>query len=179
MTFLQVYYDSIRMKRLAYTMGHKASYDTALAEVGVKIPLLEKIGRGVVDGKPYEGGCCWQTYLDAVRDVEENREKIGYEPGVYGLILPNGWEVDTTNDYKPGEHCNLLVNARIVPITRKGRVLPYPADQTEPECVRAGGDVICEVCGEVYYRHADDPRVLSYDGHPFMTFLCDGRSVKL
>lgn len=38
---------------------------------------------------------------------------------------------------------------------------------------RASGNVVCEACGETYYRHPEDPR------EPWMTLLCGGRRVKL
>jgi hypothetical protein len=38
---------------------------------------------------------------------------------------------------------------------------------------RCGGDVVCEQCGKVYYRH---PQAASA---PFLTVLCDGSVCKL
>lgn len=38
---------------------------------------------------------------------------------------------------------------------------------------RASGDAVCEVCGEVYRRHAHDPHERT------TTLLCDGRRVHL
>ena len=45
--------------------------------------------------------------------------------------------------------------------------------QVEPDCNRAGGDCVCEVCGQIFYKHPVDGRF------PFLNVLCDGNRVKL
>jgi hypothetical protein len=52
------------------------------------------------------------------------------------------------------------------------------ADKSEP-FIRAGGDVVCEVCGDVYRRHAHDMKELDNMGEPFLRVRCDGRRLKL
>lgn len=47
------------------------------------------------------------------------------------------------------------------------------------EFVRAGGDVICEVCGKKYYDHPMDKEILSWGGYPFLNVGCDGTRLKL
>lgn len=50
------------------------------------------------------------------------------------------------------------------------------ADEDAPKreaFFRAGGDVFCEVCGQEYREHVDDPI------DPWLTVLCDGTRVKL
>ena len=46
---------------------------------------------------------------------------------------------------------------------------------------RASGELICQSCGELYFRHQLDKseNALDYNGHPFLRVLCDGRRVKL
>jgi hypothetical protein len=41
------------------------------------------------------------------------------------------------------------------------------------------GDFVCEHCGKEFRRHKDYTGVMSYDGQPFLTELCDGSLVKL
>lgn len=50
---------------------------------------------------------------------------------------------------------------------------PLPAPEDQNDWYRASGDIECDVCGELYYSHAEDPR------EPWMTIVCGGRRVKL
>lgn len=45
--------------------------------------------------------------------------------------------------------------------------------------VRMSGEARCEVCDEEYWRHPDSHEHLDWEGHPYLTRLCDGRLVKL
>lgn len=58
-------------------------------------------------------------------------------------------------------------------INRLAQVFSLMVDTSAEECVRAGGDVVCNACGDAYHKHASDPR------EPWMTLLCGGRRVKL
>lgn len=53
--------------------------------------------------------------------------------------------------------------------------------EAEPKFTRAGGDVVCAVCGKKYYDHPRDasPAATGYDGSRPLAVLCDGRRVKL
>ena len=42
-----------------------------------------------------------------------------------------------------------------------------------PDYIRAGGDVVCEICGKAYYDHPQ------HNDFPFLNVLCDGVVVKL
>lgn len=45
---------------------------------------------------------------------------------------------------------------------------------------RAGGDVICEICGKSYYAHKQYiPSGKTNDGMPWLNELCNGDLVKL
>lgn len=45
---------------------------------------------------------------------------------------------------------------------------------------RAGGDVICEICGKKYYDHKMYlPSGKTNDGYPWLNELCNGNLVKL
>ena len=45
---------------------------------------------------------------------------------------------------------------------------------------RVSGEVVCEICGEPYWRHPDEPRMLSgIDGKPYLKRLCNGWLGKL
>jgi hypothetical protein len=52
------------------------------------------------------------------------------------------------------------------------------ADKSEP-FIRAGGDVVCDVCGDVYRHHPHDMKELDNMGEPFLKVRCDGRRLKL
>lgn len=45
--------------------------------------------------------------------------------------------------------------------------------------VRAGGDCLCKVCGAEYRKHPVNPKVVDWDGVPWLHVLCDGLHVKL
>lgn len=45
--------------------------------------------------------------------------------------------------------------------------------------IRANGDCLCPVCGRPYLRHPFDPKVLDWNGEPWLNVLCDGLRVKL
>lgn len=45
---------------------------------------------------------------------------------------------------------------------------------------RAGGDVVCDVCGRKYYDHKEyEPSGKTNDGVPWLSELCNGDLVKL
>lgn len=58
-------------------------------------------------------------------------------------------------------------------LNRLAQVFALVEPVEDDDWYRAGGTVVCEVCGWEYRDHADDPR------EPWMTLLCDGRRVKL
>jgi hypothetical protein len=49
---------------------------------------------------------------------------------------------------------------------------------TEREAYRAGGDVVCPVCGFVYYDHPKDGPP-DHNGEKYLNRLCNGNLVKL
>lgn len=53
--------------------------------------------------------------------------------------------------------------------------LPEPSGRE----YRAAGGCVCEICGNKYYDHPDETRVLGYDGNPVDVILCNGDRVKL
>lgn len=44
---------------------------------------------------------------------------------------------------------------------------------------RAGGDVVCEDCGDTYYKHPHASRPVDWENRPFLHVLCNGDLVKL
>lgn len=103
--------------KLAYTMGNKSSYEQALKEK----PNVEKIGRRQLNGEYYSGGCCWQTYDEAKAYIKKHASSIPYEPDIYGILLPNDWEQDTSDDkYATEGFHSLLVDSRIVAVDAAG-----------------------------------------------------------
>lgn len=55
----------------------------------------------------------------------------------------------------------------------------YPPVSGDPNGERVCGEMICEVCGQEYFDHPFDWRVIGYGNVPFLNVLCDGRRVKL
>lgn len=55
----------------------------------------------------------------------------------------------------------------------------YPAVSGDPNGFRCSGEMICEKCGQDYYTHPIDWRVIEYGNVPFLNVLCDGQRVKL
>ena len=100
--------------KLAYTMGNKKSYDRALAEE----PSVSKLGRYTKDDDYYPGGCCWSTYKEALAYIEKNKSEIPYEPDIYGILLPNGWKDDVSNDsYIKKGYNSLLTDYKIIHVS--------------------------------------------------------------
>lgn len=56
---------------------------------------------------------------------------------------------------------------------------PLTEDEVFERMVRVGTWVECPECGQPYVKHPMETRVLSYDGHPYLNRLCDGRLGKL
>ena len=44
---------------------------------------------------------------------------------------------------------------------------------------RCSGEMVCERCGEKYYHHPLDWRLIEHGKKPYLNVLCDGRRVKL
>lgn len=55
----------------------------------------------------------------------------------------------------------------------------YPPVSGDPSGTRASGDCICEKCGQTFYAHPMDWRVIGYGNVPFLNVLCNGERVKL
>jgi hypothetical protein len=70
-----------------------------------------------------------------------------------------------------------------LPVDTEWGIDDWQRDLTEEEICRrlhrVGGDCICEVCGKPYYDHADEIRVLDWDGYPYLKRLCFGWFGKL
>lgn len=107
--------------RIAYTMGNKKSYDGAFVGLANgKIPSLKKLGRN----ENYSGGCCWPTYKEAAEYIAINLHEIPYEPAIYGILLPNSWEEDTSDDtYEKEGFYSLLADSDLVMVNRRGEVI--------------------------------------------------------
>jgi hypothetical protein len=56
---------------------------------------------------------------------------------------------------------------------------PLNKDPYNGEVFRASGDVICEICGKLYYDHPEDHFSLGYNGKPYNHVICDGTRVHL
>lgn len=54
-------------------------------------------------------------------------------------------------------------------------VLPEPKHDID----RVSGDCICSICGNDFYSHPMDWRVLGYGNVPFLNIICDGTRAKL
>lgn len=52
----------------------------------------------------------------------------------------------------------------------------FPLD--EIDYLRTSGDLVCEECGKKYYAHPFSEHK-SYDGHPWLRKLCNGKLIKL
>ncbi|MBW3538736.1 MAG: hypothetical protein KY476_00550 [Planctomycetes bacterium] len=55
----------------------------------------------------------------------------------------------------------------------------YPPVSGDPHGERCSGDMVCDACGQTYFKHPMDWRVIGYGDVPFLNVLCDGRRVKL
>lgn len=55
----------------------------------------------------------------------------------------------------------------------------YPAVVGRPDGERASGDCVCPQCGQDYFSHPMDWRVIGYGDVPFLNILCNGERVKL
>ncbi len=53
--------------------------------------------------------------------------------------------------------------------------IPEPVGEFE----RASGEYVCEICGQEYFAHPMDWRVIGHGDVPFLNILCNGRRVKL
>lgn len=101
---------------LAYTIGNKKSYDSYLKTN--KKP--QKLGRCQIEGEYYAGGWCWPTYNEAHEYMKKNKSNMSFEPGIYGILLPNSWEQDTSNDtYDEGRY-SLLIDSKLVFVDENG-----------------------------------------------------------
>lgn len=56
---------------------------------------------------------------------------------------------------------------------------PFYDGHVKSRMRRASGDVTCEICGLIYYKHPRDREHLDRDGEPYLRQLCDGSLVKL
>ena len=55
----------------------------------------------------------------------------------------------------------------------------YPPLRGPDSGERSSGEMVCEICGQDYFTHPPDWRVVGYGNVPFLNVLCDGRRVKL
>jgi len=89
----------------AFTIGSRSSYDRALATE----PEVKKLGRQ----PDYGGGWVWRT-REAAEAFIEAHPNLGFEPKVYGLVLPANWDKDVSPEpAEDGVH-RLLHDALIV-----------------------------------------------------------------
>lgn len=91
---------------MIYTCGHTESYERYFREQGTP----SKLGRGMHEGRYYQGGSVWKTFDEA------NHFAInGYS--VYGVLAD--WDKDTTQS-KDGPWHDLLVTSPLVKLTTDG-----------------------------------------------------------
>lgn len=55
----------------------------------------------------------------------------------------------------------------------------YPPLSGPEDGYRCSGKMICGACGNDYYSHPMDWRVIGYGGRPFLNVICSGERVKL
>jgi hypothetical protein len=98
----------VKIEVTAFTVE---SYDKGLSESNP----IHKIGRnnnygtiGVEEG--YEGGAVFRTREEAQAFIDKNK----YSYSVYGLILPNKWEIDVDTSKHEEEGFNRLINDAMV-----------------------------------------------------------------
>lgn len=96
-------------KDVVFTIGHRESYDSGLAGRHGPAPF-EKMGKCILpDGKPYGGGCIFQTFVDAEAYIKSCALVLSY--AVYGVVA--SWDCDT--EQLPGEPFRrLLRDAQII-----------------------------------------------------------------
>lgn len=103
---------------IAYTIGNRKSYDKSFEDLkNGLIPEMKKIGRCGSGSEYYPGGCCWKTIKEAKEYIGHNKDKIPYEPKIYGIKLPNGWELDTSHDTIKEGYSSLLVDADLFEVS--------------------------------------------------------------
>lgn len=89
----------------AFTIGNMRSYEPCFAPGE---PQPTKIGRT----DDYPGGAVFRTREDAEAWLKAQTLCLGW--GVYGLILPNGWDVDVSSTLGPEGYFRLLYDALLV-----------------------------------------------------------------
>ena len=72
-------------------------------------------------------------------------------------------------------HCEEPIEASVEPADE-----PEEKEEEEEDFIRAGGEVICEVCQLPYKQHPYSYKPADlFQGHPYLNVLCDGSKVKL
>jgi len=110
--------------KLAYTMGNKKSYELAFEQFASgEVPELKKIGRTEdLCGEYYSGGCCWPTYTEAKEYIKRNEKEMPYVPKIYGILLSDSWDKDTSNDtYSEEGFYSLLTDSQLVMVDCNGK----------------------------------------------------------
>ena len=106
------------MSKIAYTIGHRASYDESL----IRESVVMKIGRRLKESPPYLGGSVWPTIEEAIAFIRDDNiiidgmKRDACKFAVYEIILPTGWEVDvsSTRDSDLSGSYSLLNDAPII-----------------------------------------------------------------
>lgn len=86
--------------------------------------------------------------------------------------------VDKFIDSLPPE-AEFGINDRRVLIFRMGFCQMAELPEPVGEATVASGEVLCEECGQEYFYHPYDWRLLEYGGRPYLNILCNGQRVKL
>lgn len=87
------------MSKIAYTIGRTTSYEKAIREPGG----TKKLGRRPNDDPPYDGGWVWPT-IEQANAFRTGLMEINLPSwkakdfSVYELDLPNGWDVDVSQE---------------------------------------------------------------------------------
>ncbi len=101
---------------MIYTIGPKEGYLADIAKYGT----IQKVGRGEVDGEPYDGGIACLTFEDAQAAIREWKQS---NFAVFGLLAD--WDTQTMPSKAHRWH-DLLVDSDIVLLDEQGN--PLPAD---------------------------------------------------
>lgn len=78
-----------RLQKIAYTIGHEDSYDSALEKATTESPVF-KIGQR----KDCDGGCVYSTIESAIADYDRVCSEFEGDGAIYKIKLPWGWEFD-------------------------------------------------------------------------------------
>lgn len=98
---------------MIYTIGHAETYRNTMSQITE--PML-KVGKGIWQGQPYEGGYAFRTYEDAMRRIDEAYPDWGFD--VFGMEAD--WDTETEPSEEGWWH-HLLVDAPVIDLLQERR----------------------------------------------------------